>query len=432
MRTVAVSLARSEVPEPALLGAVRAAFSSEFGVESVEECAVPEPYSGVIYVQLATTCIDVGGLSRTGAQCAHDAVETLDEQLVTPAHSSRVCEAANRPDYMYVRPAVVNGLLWVGEVPVKANEDALRDALRLLDDRAQIDSITMPKDPVGNPVLGWALVKYRSDEEAAEVLVRSRSSMVSMSQLPWPLVIEAFAPNEQHASSFLLSLQQSGVAGQRTGQQHPPHFVSHHTLEFEFSLRWVHLYLYHSAQREAMRKQHWQERHLAMANVRPADERDKWRKGANSYSNPEAELNRSIYVLGVPATMTKDEVKKMFSEYANAEVERCRVHERDQPLPNLHAGERAIPRKAPATKHASVRYTNPAAAWRVLKFFLNPDKYEKRRDCEAMELVRVHRQYAASARDLQVRPMIDPTCCALVVSELDGSCRGDEGRMIGV
>ena len=225
---------------------------------------------------------------------------------------------------MHVRPAVIRGQLWVGELHEKVNDYSLLIALGLLHSSAGVISVTIPKEDAYGRSRGWAVVRFRSDEEAAALLLSSRTKMVCMSALPWPIMIEAFAPGEQHEPAFLLSLQSEGT-GLRTGQAHPPHFVARHTLEHELCIRWAHLHIFHRAQRDALREQQWKERHAAMCNVRPDDEKERWEAGGRDYCYAASRLQRSLFVLGLDKDATKEGVKTIFERYGEGEVERCTV-----------------------------------------------------------------------------------------------------------
>ena len=76
-RTVAVA----GIPSSGMCAAVSAAFIREFGQDSLDECAAPEPFSKVIYVRFKADATGQGqvGEERTGYQCAYEAVEALDQ-----------------------------------------------------------------------------------------------------------------------------------------------------------------------------------------------------------------------------------------------------------------------------------------------------------------------------------------------------------------
>ena len=241
--------------------------------------------------------------------------------------------------YMSVRPAVVGARLWVGEVPEKATEDDLRRAMALLNESAEVVSVTIPKDEVYGRARGWAVVRFKSDEEAAEVLLRSRSNMIALSTLQWPLIVEAWAPKEQHEASFLLTLQTEGT-GLRSGLHHPPHFVAGHTLEFELCTEWSEIDVVHNAMRDKLRWSQWWERHESMSLVRPDHEKEKWKLGAREYVCVRSRLQRSLYVIGISKydeqgikldkDYVKDYIKDIFEKQGQSVVERCTISEQGQ------------------------------------------------------------------------------------------------------
>lgn len=258
---------------------------------------------------------------------------------------------------MSVRPAIVGGMLWIGEVPEKTTEQDLRQAMALLHESATVLSVTIPKDEVYGRACGWATVRFRSDEEAAEVLVRSRSSMIAMSSLQWPLIIEAMAPKEQHEPSFLLTLQTEGT-GLRSGLHHPPHFVAQHTLEFDLCKQWIEMDLLHSAQRDYLRSNQWKERHKLMSEIRPEHEREKWLIGSREHVCARSRLRRSLYVLGLDKRITKEKVVELFTEIGDNPVERCTLCVQGQ------------------SARASVRFKDVRGALRALDIYRNQVRSE--------------------------------------------------------
>jgi hypothetical protein len=279
------------------------------------------------------------------------------EELVGVQRGGRVEEKV----YMTVRPAVIGGLLWIGEVPEQATEDDLRQAMGLLDDTATIMSVSMSKDEAHGRTRGWAVVRFRSDEEASGVLLRSRSHIIATSRLPWPLIIDAMAPKEHHGRSFLLTLQTEGT-GLRSGLYHPPHFVSKSTLEFDLCKEWNQLDIFHCAQRDALREQCWKERHKGIATVRPKSEKKKWRLGKQEYLCARSRLRRSLFVKGLDKNVTKEDLRQMFEEFGD--VQRCTISVYEERRPKAH-------KPAEQRARATVRFREEADAMKAMENFRN-------------------------------------------------------------
>jgi hypothetical protein len=383
---MARTLAVSGIPDPQMCGAVRAAFCKEFGDNCVEECSAPRNFSRVVYVRLNIQTYSQGCAEpKPGCQCAYEAIETLNEVELELPPAFAYSHKRKAAVYMNVRPAVIRGQLWIGELHDKVNESSLHTALGILNSSAGVISMTVPKEDAYGRSRSWAVVRFRSDEEAAALLLSSRTKMVCCSALPWPIIVEAFAPMEQHEPAFLLTLQTEG-AGLRTGQGHPPHFVSRHTLEHEMCMRWAHLHIFHRAQRDALREQQWKERHAAMGNVRPESEKDRWIAGGRDYCYPASRLQRSLFVLGLDKHATKEGVKSIFERYGEGAVERCTVSVRGQ------------------YARATVRFRDYVCAHKALRHF-----NEKQTEPEM--------------KDVIVRHLIEN--CTLHVSNLDPKITND-------
>ena len=143
-----------------MIDEIKTAFCSEFGEGSVEECSAPQNFSGVVYVRLGDSTIS----NKTGFQCAFEAVEALDQQELSglatrpqeeehetkrAKHDARNHLPTQNPRFMKsgghgqdkvflrVLPAVIHGLLWVGELHDRITEQDLREALDMLSPSAE-------------------------------------------------------------------------------------------------------------------------------------------------------------------------------------------------------------------------------------------------------------------------------------------------------
>ena len=146
-----------------------------------------------------------------------------------------------------------------------------------------------------------------------------------------------------------------------------PHFVALHTLESELCTRWRHLQIFHAEQRAALRKHQWNERHLAMSRMRPVAERDKWELGSKLYHNPSDRLQRSIYVLGLPCALSKEQIMSMFGDLGKGEVEWCHLTAPKRRRP--HALTQKQQAAEDLNQHATLRFEQQEAAKRAIKLF---------------------------------------------------------------
>jgi hypothetical protein len=224
-----------------------------------------------------------------------------------------------------VRPAVFRGFLWVGELPDTADNELVESIIT-------VHGKGHPQNFQVSATKHWGIVQMPSDELAASVLCQSWESMVCVSELPWPVSIEVWAPNEGRHQRFVISLP--------TQLRPPPHFVSTNTLEFDFALRWKELGSLHKKQKEKVKGWQWRERHELMAKHRPQSEHERWKSSALESQGPVSRLRQSIFVKGLvlpPAELQQCNgsqtplyrIKTLANDYFQTlgEVKKCLVTE---------------------------------------------------------------------------------------------------------
>ncbi len=207
---------------------------------------------------------------------------------------------------------MIDGSLWVGGLPDKPNDDLLRQVVSLYG-LGEPEFTRLSTTPLGarKRKKGWGVVKFKTDEEAANVLVKSWETLVSTSALPWPVHVEAWAPGEDFVDKFLLEAGRNRIAA-------PSHFVMTNTLEWELCLEWRLLAMQHRAQKEALRHQHFEARHALMER-KFGEDRAKWSEAKQDSTPPTTRIRKALYVMGINAHATKDDVSTYFQKYGSVQ-----------------------------------------------------------------------------------------------------------------
>lgn len=234
---------------------------------------------------------DTGREQLVGSKAAFQAVYTHDDTRIDL--SSSVVDVVLR-----VRPAVFNGLLWVGELPDNA-DDAMLESVVNMHGQGPPDLCKVACSQCHAQSKDWGLVQFSTDETAATVLVRSWDTLVCANRLPWPALMEAWAPGEGTNHKFSLGLPDLPPA--------PPHFVFVNTLKWEFAHQWRRVTLAHRAQCEALRGAQWRERHELMGRKRGSAERERWSEGARDSRSGVTKLKGSLFVAKMRCPRAEDE-----------------------------------------------------------------------------------------------------------------------------
>jgi len=290
----------------------------------VQECEVVTQRDGSLHAYLrfkAKTMIETDTGKREeldGTRAAYKAVREYNNTRVDL--SDQVTDVR-----LQVRPAVYRGFLWVGELPDTADDELLESIITIHDKgRPQNFQVSATKH--------WGIVQMPSDELAASLLCKSWETMVCVSELPWPVSVEAWAPNEGRHQRFELSLPKQ--------LRPPPHFVSTNTLEFDFALKWKELGSQHRRQKESVKEWQWRERHELMAKHRPQNEQERWNSSASESQGPVSRLRESIFVHGLVLPLAElvhcngsqtplHRIKNLANDYFQTlgEVKKCLVTE---------------------------------------------------------------------------------------------------------
>ena len=309
-RTLCIGPLKDPGPE---LRVIRQRFAKIFEESSIEFLEIEQSTEGVLaFLRFKETC-SPNNQDRCGCRLAFDCSDPNFQR-------ARDLVGA----YMFCRPAVVHGRLWVGEVPLTCKDDQLRDALRLLGHAP--DEVKIASDLLFSAEAErkkrWGLVRYASDRVAAQVLMQLRRELVTLTSLPWPIILRAWAPAEDFDPLFNLGLSTAQGQGYVSS---PPHFVADFTLEWELTLEWRTLHALHRAQRDLLRKQQWAERHDLMREFSPSGEdRARWKDAESDFSGFVTTCRRKVFVRGIKAEKTNKDVTEWFSERFGT-VEHCEV-----------------------------------------------------------------------------------------------------------
>jgi RNA recognition motif-containing protein len=214
-----------------------------------------------------------------------------------------------------VRPAIVDGSLWVGGLPETATNDTLRAAISCLG-LGEPESSTLARDTLNlrQRKKSWGIIKFKTDEDAANVLVKSWETVLATSALAWPVHIEAWAPGEDNIDKFLLELPNTKIK-----MPAPSHFVMTNSLEWELCNEWRQLAMHHRAQKESLKETHFIERHKLMEEKTEDENKAKWSLAKSESTTHLTRTRRTIFVMDVDSRKSKEDVMNFFSQFGQVQ-----------------------------------------------------------------------------------------------------------------
>eukprot|EP00960_Hanusia_phi_P036317 752264-Hanusia_phi.AAC.7 len=238
------------------------------------------------------------------------------------------------------RPAVYQGVLWVGEIPKEARKRDVERALGMF--YFEPRDVWLPGDVGGGERKGWAVALYESNELAREVLYLSRCQFVCFGSF-WPIVLQPFAPAEQEEPNFFLA-----PSTERGGSCH---FAVKGSLEWDLGANWDELLCLHCEQRLRLALKHSEERLRLLKSVKHCPSADSLLMNPSSSIVKSAnEMRRTIYVSGFRPNVSQETLKDVLEACGEGTVEKV-----------------ALYRLSKGHTYAAIRFSDLASCCRALQ-----------------------------------------------------------------
>uniref|UniRef100_A0A7S4P147 RRM domain-containing protein n=1 Tax=Guillardia theta TaxID=55529 RepID=A0A7S4P147_GUITH len=288
--------------------------SSLYGDDVIEHCEVTRCSSVLVYVRFKSSQVS-SNEELNAYQIAYESCFQLDNSELLVFHDGQGNDGVVRIQ-LTVRPAVYQGLVWVGEITREAAKEDVKRALSML--YVEPRDVWLPDDVGGGERKGWAVASYDSDEVAREVLYLSKCQFVCLGSF-WPILLQPFAPAEQAEPRFVLSPKAEHAKSD--------HFALKGSLESDLGTRWEELTCMHCEQRRRLALKHFKERLLLLKSVRSDGRRDSLLGlEPSSVVGRANEIVRTIYVTGFRPNVSEETLKDVLEACGEGTVERVDLH----------------------------------------------------------------------------------------------------------